>query len=585
MPKYANVWPAGGLFAFSGVDGTTCHAEPFVAGGCRDGIGWDFWLRPRVKLRANFGPHRLVALDQAEDYCFSDCWSCSVEAPGAAGTVRGAFLDRFSMAVTFEFAPVAPGAQPRLVLKECATGADEVAVAAGMGWWLAVCHRDGEKTCRTQAGAAVSYRSEAEAIRRAQDAAYADVAAAAAARLRFYASLTVPKQLAGESARAFYRAASVQKVNIESAQRDIPCRWTTPDRMPHRHMWLWDTAFHALGLMHYRPDLAEEAIRALFSKQQPDGKLLLAAQPGEPERQETETQPPVLAWAVWLMWECCGRRNAVEEFYPALMRYIEWFERNRRNNAGLFGWAVRTGDHPITGARGAESGMDNSPRFDQVEQMTAADLCGYMASEYLALEKLAKILDKKSEDAEWRARRQRIVRQTNTVLWDKQDQFYYDLDEQGAFIRLKTCAGIIPMLGHIPDPDRGRALAQHVMNPAEFWAPFPVATVAQDEPAYTNDCWRGCTWASMNVLMYYCLGAYGFTEAQQLLARRTLEEIARWYDHTGCLWEYYDSQGRTSPPELDRKGAPGEKGGLGFGVIADLHWTAAAYIHIAHLVS
>ena len=43
---YPNVWPKGGVFAFSGLDGDTPPDEPFVAVGRDDGIGWNFNLDP-----------------------------------------------------------------------------------------------------------------------------------------------------------------------------------------------------------------------------------------------------------------------------------------------------------------------------------------------------------------------------------------------------------------------------------------------------------------------------------------------------------------------------------------------------------
>ena len=89
----------------------------------------------------------------------------------------------------------------------------------------------------------------------------------------------------------------------------------------------------------------------------------------------------------------------------------------------------------------------------------------------------------------------------------------------------------------------------------------------------------------MNVLVYYCLQAYGFYEEGQKIAHRTIEEISRWYLRTGCFYEYYDSQTTTPPPELPRKGAPGKRGGVGFGVVPDLQWTAAAYVHFGHLIA
>ena len=74
--------------------------------------------------------------------------------------------------------------------------------------------------------------------------------------------------------------------------------WTTPDRWPHRALWLWDSAFHAVGWRHLDPGLAREMIDAVFDAQQPDGRV---PHMSTPESSSAITQPPVLALAAALV--------------------------------------------------------------------------------------------------------------------------------------------------------------------------------------------------------------------------------------------------------------------------------------------
>jgi glycogen debranching enzyme len=459
-------------------------------------------------------------------------------------------------------------------------GVEQSSLWTGEGWWLAL-HRGPEGASR-RFGLGISYASQEEAEERARSAFTASLEETTQARLAFYAALSIPEGVTDNHRRAYYKAASVQKVNVESPQLDMPCRWTTPDRMPHRHMWLWDSAFHSLGLQYHSLDLAEDALRALFAKQREDGKLSLAAQPGGPPPEGEDTQPPVVAWSLCRQNERVMRPDFIAEVYPKLVTYIEWFERNRKRENGLYGWRVRPTDDPIRAARGGESGMDNSPRFDNVTTMTAVDLSSYMASEYYSMEKLARCLDKVADAAEWRDRRLRIADLINELLWDDQERFYFDLDEHGEMLPLKTCAGFTPLVGQAPDRDRAESLRMHLMNPSEFWTPFPVPSVSRKEPSFSKDMWRGPTWPNMNVLLYYGLMTYGFFQEARELAGVTVREITRFYMKTGSFFEFYDAMGETSPPDLPRKGAPGEKGGVGFGVVPDLHWTAATYVHLTH---
>lgn len=552
-----------------------------MAAGTREAIGWRFWLKPRLTLTVCVAQTPLVSRKLPSDFCFADCWQCGVAAEGAEGRVEGAFVDHASMVVAVLFRSVPEGVSPVLAGSLPSREGSGCTVYAGHDWWVAV--SAGPEEASRRFGVAISYRDEAEAVARAEAARKTEVALAIRNRMAFYRGAAVPESLAGNLRRAFYKAVSVQKVNIESPQADIPCHWTTPDRMPHRSLWLWDSAFHALGLQHLSVRAARDAIRAVFAKQRPDGQVRLAVQPGgDAPQPDNETQPPVLAWSVCQQSQRLMQLEFLRDVYPNLVRYLDWYEAHRRQPNGLYGWRIRTGDDPVRGARGGESGMDNSPRFDSLERITAVDLSSYLASEYFAMERIARCLERPGDVSEWRQRRLQIADRVNELLWDDETRFYYDLDEAGEFVRIKTVAGFMPLLGQIPDRDRAEALRMHLMNPNEFWLPFPAPTVARDEATFSPDLWRGATWLNTNTLIYYGLMAYGFFQEARRLARASIQEVARNYMLYGCFYECYDASGAMPPSEMSRKGAPGEKGGVGFGVVEDFHWTAACYVHLAH---
>ena len=64
------------------------------------------------------------------------------------------------------------------------------------------------------------------------------------------------------------------KSQVYSPEGRIKHRWTTPDRWPHRGMWLWDSAFHAIGFRHVDVEVARDAISAVFDAQREGGFVL-----------------------------------------------------------------------------------------------------------------------------------------------------------------------------------------------------------------------------------------------------------------------------------------------------------------------
>jgi len=512
------------------------------------------------------GDTPLKAAPAHSDYCLSDCWRFSTKYDAYEGIVQGAFVNRFSMAGSVEFDYLPGDIFPHVFVNQTCRQEADLSVCSGDGWWLAVAVKPAQHKCRF--GVAISYSSEDEAIERAQAACTADLSDVCDLRMDYYRTIAPPDWLAGSMLCTYYKAVSIQKAAIESPQHDMVHPWSLPVRLPSACTNTWDSLFHALGLQHNVPHLAFDTIRTLTSRQSADGAIPLLITPGMPTDSHT-VHPPLLAWVITHLCERTMQIEFLDQMYPRLVRYADWFSDNRRHDNGLYGWRLDTQSQTH---RGQESGMGDSPRFDSAAHLTAVDLSSYMACEFFSLEKIARCLDKSADAQHWRQRRMETAELLNTLLWDDEDRFYYDLDEYGEFIRVKTTAGFTPLLGLVPDRDRAEAMRVHLMNANRFWSPVPVCSVSQDEPTFSGERWRGSAHCSVNILIYYGLLAYGFLPEARRLARATLTEIMRGYLQSGCMYEHYDpngaSFGAVTPAASNNQ--------------TDYHLTAAAYVHLAH---
>ncbi|MFW5883965.1 MAG: MGH1-like glycoside hydrolase domain-containing protein, partial [bacterium] len=191
----------------------------------------------------------------------------------------------------------------------------------------------------------------------------------------------------GRRGATLRKALSVMKTQVCTPEGLLRHRWTTPDRWPHRKIWLWDSGFHAAGWRHVDPPLAREMLSAVVDTQRPDGRIPIST---DPFGRETGafTQPPVLALAVALVDEAARDDEWLASMYEPLVRYVEWDLANRDSDgAGLVEWAIE-GD---PGCRSGESGADNSSRFDAATQLDAPDFNALLAHE---LEHLAAFADR-----------------------------------------------------------------------------------------------------------------------------------------------------------------------------------------------
>ncbi|HOC03521.1 MAG TPA: flagellar biosynthesis protein FlgM, partial [bacterium] len=98
--------------------------------------------------------------------------------------------------------------------------------------------------------------------------------------------------------------------------------------------------------------------------QREDGFISITMNPEKGRVYEDITQPPLFAYTALELYKTTKNRDFLEFVYNAIKRYIEWLYRNRDNDSdGLLEWLINEGKESKCG----ESGMDNSPRFDDIE--------------------------------------------------------------------------------------------------------------------------------------------------------------------------------------------------------------------------
>ena len=147
-------------------------------------------------------------------------------------------------------------------------------------------------------------------------------------------------------------------------------------------LWLWDAVFQS-QVLHYRdPRWAEDLLRAVLAQQREDGLVPHWSTP----RSRTEiSQPPLLSWAALRLYTLHGRREFLEEVYPRLARLHRWFEKARTRPDGLPFWKQPD-----------ESGMDNSPAFDEGTD-AHVDLAAELLADAQALERIARLLGRRDD--------------------------------------------------------------------------------------------------------------------------------------------------------------------------------------------
>jgi glycogen debranching enzyme len=354
-----------------------------------------------------------------------------------------------------------------------------------------------------------------------------------------------------------------------------------PSTATYPFQWLWDSAFHAIALLHVDPELAKQELRCLLQGAQPDGFIphMLLWEQGFHQAAQNEysivlahayhtatLQPPVLARSIWRVYQATQDAAFLAEVLPPTLRFFRWLKAYRDpDDDGLI--AIIQPD---------ESGLDASPKYDvamQLEGLPAEDILprlrvsmqrlfaayapnrndpgrlpgldvfnweDVMVNTIYAdglgclgdLCRAAGYAPTEATEFDQRSRRVRLALEDK--CWDSRAGVFWDLhgaDENRA--RTLTFTSLFPLA--LESLDRGiarRLVEDHLLNEREFWLPYPVPSVAATEPSFDPEnraqtTWRGPTWVNANWYLWQGLRAHGYADVATELARRTVAMLAR----------------------------------------------------------
>ncbi len=543
MIKLPNIYGQGALFAFSGFDGECSYCDSLTGTLMGDTLGIMFRNLKNKEDRAWFSVKPGDVFNIYYTAVTSDMICADVEANDRNIHKLNILFVNQSTIVMKSNMP----ADARLYFDYDITEEekDGVTTYTGEGNVFALAKEEGAG----KTAVSLSYGRNAE--ENAKNALSADIDLIIKERISFFEKLPRPSFKDEAEERLYYKCASILRSAIYTPEGKMTHSALTPDRFPHRGVWLWDTAFLAIGMKHLSIDMAKESVLAMLERIKPGGFLPHMT---TPDRSSDITQPPVLAWAALEIYKKDGDKDFLASVFDGLSAYIEWDIKNRdKNQNGLLEWLVNPLD-PF--CKCDESGMDNTPRFDEAEEMDCIDFSAFLASDARCLSEIAEILGKEEEHRLWLDRFNLVKTRINDILWDKEDGFYYDRRlSDGELHKVKSVASFIPLFAGVCEKEQAERLVEHLKNPEEFGTAFPIPTVSADDKTYkTMDMFRGTVWLNFNCLVVRGLMDCGYTEEAEELKKKTVETIKYWYENDGVIYEFYDSRNKFSPSRISRKG-------------------------------
>lgn len=383
--------------------------------------------------------------------------------------------------------------------------------------------------------------------------------------------------------------------------------FTKPSSKLYPHQWNWDSAFIAIGLSHIDEESAQNEIYSLLRGQWINGMIphiVYSDNPdkyipnanfwgsrhidGSPNKINTSgiTQPPVLSFAALKVYENSkDKKNAkkfLKDIYPNLVSYHRFLHEDR----DLTGEGLICVLHPW------ESGLDNSPRWDNIlrndkdvsfkefsridnqliskhqrpsdkdyklyfqiaEKLKVRD---YKINDYsnlpfvvqdilfnslalVSLESLIKISDLLQMESQMLIKwYHKLSKAIVTKLWVVEKNQFCDWDVISSQVIDKlTIANCIPLILNSLKKEQVDSILKLLNRNGEFWYEnsSPLSSTSLSSPEFNSqNYWRGPVWINMNWLIIQGLLIHKRDELANDLAFETICLVSE-----NGFYEYFD---------------------------------------------
>lgn len=256
-------------------------------------------------------------------------------------------------------------------------------------------------------------------------------------------------------------------------------------------VWSWDHAFNAMATSLSNADLAWDQFLLPFDVQDSEGAL--------PDKWDADTiawefsKPPIHGWALAWMFRHGKFQDTkhLQEIYPLLARWTDWYFRYRdSNHDGLPEYR-----------HGNESGWDNSTVFRDGTPIESPDLSALLSVQMQVLAEIATRLGKADEAKRWQQRSDELLALMMKRFWRDGEFVAIRVSDRQPIHSQSLLLSIPIILGkRLPIDVRQQMVAQ--LKQRDAMSPFGLATEPPSSPFYESDgYWRGPIWAPSTMLI------------------------------------------------------------------------------------
>ena len=174
--------------------------------------------------------------------------------------------------------------------------------------------------------------------------------------------------------------------------------------------------------------------------------------------------------------------------------------------------------------RNIESGAENMPPLPCLP-ILAPDLSAMRYEGRVALSEIAALLGDDKNALFWKEQAELTRSAIRKVLYDPEDDYYYDVDSSGKFRKYRTEHITRLYLNHVVEQaEFDRQYQRYFEDPEEFCTPYPFPAISISDPAFVKElpknCWGSNPQALTALRASMWLPRYGRNDEKERLLKR-----------------------------------------------------------------
>ena len=303
---------------------------------------------------------------------------------------------------------------------------------------------------------------------------------------------------------------------------------------------LFDTSLSSLFLVYSNQSYSPYSmIDYFYTRQAEDGQIaesydISTGAPVLSDDNPLGLSLPLLSYVEFVFYHKIGNKKRLKDVLPYLEKYFTWMQQSCMRANGLYSVPY------------AATHMGNLPREGAVYTV---DFNAAVAIFALYMSYIGDILNDKELAFRYKRIYFSVKTRINSMMWDSEDAFYYDLDENEERIRNKHIGAYWTLLAEIPNDEYASFLIEKLKDENEFGTenPFPTVPVSSAHfdkggNGYCGGVAPFCTYMVVKGLMNY--GSFIF--ARECAIRHMyfiLDTLHPDAEKQGDAWEIYRPMG------------------------------------------